>query len=187
MRPGASISEQQELAARVRQGDAVAFERLFRAYYTPLVHFAVHIVGTLPEAEEVVQRVFVNIWRNRAAWAPHVSVAAYLYGAVRNEAVKYSQRRPPAVPLEEAAEMVCDRPHPDQQLVGNDLTELIERLIQELPEQRRLIFTLSRDHGLTYAEIAQSLGISIKTVETQMGRALRQLRERLQAWLNVAP
>jgi RNA polymerase sigma-70 factor (ECF subfamily) len=74
----------------------------------------------------------------------------------------------------------------DHQLFEHELAGLVERLVGELPEQRRLIFSLSRDHGLSYAEIAQALDISIKTVETQMGRALRQLRERVRALWNVS-
>ncbi len=179
--------EDQQLAARVRQGDVAAFEQLFRLYYAPLVHFAVRMVPALSEAEEIVQRVFVSLWRRRAVWSPHVSVAAYLYGAVRNEALKYCQRQRPTVSLEDIENTVSGSVCPDQQLLAGELADLVEQWLSELPTQRRLIFSLSRDHGLSYAEIAQVLGISIKTVETQMGRALRQLRERLQAWLNVAP
>ncbi|CAM3381386.1 RNA polymerase sigma-70 factor [Rhodothermus bifroesti] len=186
MTPRLSAFEQQQLAARVRQGDAVAFEQLFRLYYAPLVHFAARIVGAFPEAEEIVQKVFVNLWQRRTLWVPQASVAAYLYGAVRNEAVKYCQRRPMAASLEAAETLTAESLDPDLQLLGNELAGLIERLVSELPQQRRLIFSLSRDHGLSYAEIAQALGISIKTVETQMGRALRQLRERLKTLLNVS-
>ncbi len=186
MKPQLSAFEQQQLAARVRQGDAGAFEQLFRLYYASLVHFAARIVGTFSEAEEVVQKVFVNLWQRHTLWVPQASVTAYLYGAVRNEAIKHAQRRPPTVSLEAAEAIVSESMGVDHQLFEHELAGLVERLVGELPEQRRLIFSLSRDHGLSYAEIAQVLDISIKTVETQMGRALRQLRERVRALWNVS-
>ncbi|HUF51643.1 MAG TPA: RNA polymerase sigma-70 factor [Longimicrobiales bacterium] len=165
-----------------RTGDDAAFERLFRAEYASLVHFAHRYVRDGAAAEDIVQDVFTSLWQKHAHLITAQGVRAYLFRSVRNRALNHLRsgrvRQRVASSIRAAAESVV-QPVAD----GDDVARLravLHDAVAALPKRRRLIFQLSRDHGLSYAEIAQSLGISIKTVETQMGRALQAMREALE-------
>lgn len=160
--------------------ERAGFEKLFRTHYAPLVTFAAGMVGSADAAEDLVQEVFIAIWRRRADMAPHSIPRAYLYKAVRHRALNTLRHdriaRESAVPAEHSF-----AGSPEDDLLLGELESAVQAAISRLPERARLIFTLSRDQGLTYAEIARVTGVSIKTVETQMGRALRALRQSLAA------
>ena len=173
-------------AERIRRGDRKAFERLFRGQYEALCQFALNYVDRLRVAEDLVQDVFFDLWRERRTLDLKCSLEAYLYGMARNRALKHLRRRrvrtdltrgelrrnaPRAVP--EQADNVLEHQEEEQKA---------KRAIEALPKRRRQVFMLSRRHDLTYAEIAEALGISVKTVETQMSRALKFLRERLKSF-----
>ena len=82
------VDDDQALVARIRAGDDVAFEAMFRHHYRGLLGFARSLVGTMAEAEEIVQDVLAGVWANRGTWTVHAGVAGYLYGAVRNRCVR---------------------------------------------------------------------------------------------------
>lgn len=168
------------LIERIRMGDLAAFEELFRTYYEQLVDFARSHVGSQDVAEDVVQVVFCNVWGLRKQWRPRASVRAYLYGAVRNRCLDYleTERNHERLFLEHG-EHTENEADPARQLEAKELRWAIDRSVAELPERRRQIFVLARDHGLSYAEIAALLGISIHTVDVQLVRATRFLRGRL--------
>lgn len=191
MRPGRSpveeapLPDEQSWARRVRGGEVAALEEAFRAYYARLCSFVRHQVGSAETAEEIVQDVFLRVWEHRTRLDPTGSLRALLYRAARNAALNHIKHReierrwqaqvqsaPP--PLAEGAEA---------QAREHELASAIERAVASLPERCRLVFLLSREQGLSYAEIAQTLAISIKTVETQMGRALKALRASLSNFL----
>jgi RNA polymerase sigma-70 factor (ECF subfamily) len=175
--------------ARVRDGlaPAAAFDELFRALYEPLVRCAYRLTGSLPAAEDVVHEVFLAYWNRPADAAAAVSPRSYLYRAVRNRALNAlrSDRTARTVPLTHAeAELLVDGGradgHSDRDADGADaLTAALARAVGILPERTRLVFTLSREHGMTYPEIGDALGISVLTVETQISRALVTLRQTL--------
>lgn len=176
-------------ARRIREGDGTAFEKLFRAYAAPLCTF-VHQYTNAPEiAEELVQDLFLKLWKGRAQWAPTVSVKSYLYVGARNLALNYLEHE--RVVEAWKHHMLCDgrppQPTPDERLDQKQLRLVIQRAIDKLPERRKLVFTLSRKHGLTYREIATVMDISIKTVETHMHRAFRSLRAQLASYRPATP
>lgn len=168
-------------AERIRCGDQKAFKRLFHLHYEPLCRFACGYVKTMAVAEDLVQEVFLDLWRRRHNWYPDQSGKAYLYGAVRNQALKHLRHMRSRQRMEDEQKR---RPSPVQEtpacvLHHQEVQQAAQQAIDELPERRRHIFILSRQHDLTYKEIAMLLGISVKTVETQVGRALEFLRNRL--------
>ena len=154
------------------------FERLFRTHYAALVAFATGMVGSADAAEDVAQEVFIAVWRRRAEMPPDVVSRAYLYKAVRHRALN-------AIRHERIARQAAEPPEhsfassADRDLIHDEAEAAVRAAISRLPDRARLMFTLSRDEGLTYAEIASVTGVSVKTVETQMGRALRALRHSL--------
>jgi RNA polymerase sigma-70 factor (ECF subfamily) len=169
-----------ELLAAVRGGDRRAFERLFRAWYGSLAEYAARLLGNADTAEDAVQEVFVSVWRRREDLPEFGKLAAYLHRAVRNRALNQMRDQQTAERWATAAEI--DRPpapEADAGVLHAELADTIERAVAELPPRTREVFYLSREKGLTYNEIAAALDISVKTVETLMGRALRALRERL--------
>lgn len=164
--------------ARIAAGDQDAFEQLFRAHYRPLCAFALQYVKDSDRAEDLVQELFTRLWQDRERTSITTSLKAYLFTAVRNRclnAVTASRR------MRVLDEGMDDRVE-DEGRNEDELTERAARVqaaIEGLPEERRKVFRLSRDEGLKYHEIAERLGISIKTVENQMGKALKTLREEL--------
>ena len=166
------------LLAAIAAGDDAAFERLFRAWYARLADHAHRMLHDRDRAEDAVQEVFVALWRGRARLPAADALAGYLHRAVRNRALNQLRHTlghqiDPDGSIETAVAPASDRVE-QQELAG-----AIARAVGALPPRTREIFLLSREQGLTYAAIATTLDISVKTVETLMGRALRALRESL--------
>lgn len=155
------------------------FEKLFRTYYATLVTFAAGMVGSTDAAEDLVQEVFIAIWRRRAEIPPDKVARAYLYKAVRHRALNALRHDRVARESAATSEHSFVVPSAEDDFMHAEAESAMMAAISRLPERARLMFTLSRDEGLTYAEIAGVTGVSVKTVETQMGRALRALRESL--------
>ena len=164
--------------SRIAAGDQQAFERLFREHYRPLCAFAVQYVKDSDRAQDLVQELFTRLWQDRERTSITTSIKAYLFTSVRNRclnAVAATGR------LRSLDEEVDDRIAEDERSEEEhtDRAARVQAAIEALPEERRKVFRLSRDEGLKYQEIADRLGISIKTVENQMGKALKTLREEL--------
>lgn len=163
---------------RIRSGDKQAMEGLFREHYRGLCAFALQYVKDADRAEDLVQDLFFRLWLEREKVNITTSVKAYLFASVRNRclnAVKVQGRMRSLV--EERDEVV-----EEEERAEDEHTERIARVhaaIEALPEERRKVFKLSRYEGLKYHEIAERLGISVKTVDNQMGKALKTLREDL--------
>ena len=184
-RPTATRGEDERaLFARLATGDEEAFDAIFRAWYPPLVRIAEGIVRERAVAEEVVQDVLLEVWRRREVLGNEESPRAYLIRAARNRALNHvrhlrvQQKSAPYIGGRDA-----DAPEGMSRLVEAELDSAVRDAVAGLPPRCREVFELSRVHGLSYAEIARSLEISVKTVEAQMGKALRVLRERLAPWL----
>jgi RNA polymerase sigma-70 factor (ECF subfamily) len=175
---------EQRLIAGVRAGDAAAFESIFRTYAPKLGAFAGRFIGSSEIGAELVQDVFLRVWRDRAAWDVQGTLKAYLFSAVRNRALDYLKHATVESRWAEQArrdEVVASVPvqlAPDSAAM-EDLSVALNRALDGLPERRRLAFLLRFKEGMSYAEIAQLMGTTTKTVENQIARALRMLRARL--------
>lgn len=168
-----------ELVRRIRGGDERALEAVFRAHYAGMAAFVDRFVRANDVAEELVQDVFFKLWRKREELSEIESLRTYLYRAARNTALNWLRRQKLERRwLEEhAGEGEPATTHAaDDDAEGQEVAVAVQEAIHRLPPRCREVFLLSRDGGLTYAEIARTLGISVKTVETQMGRALKSLR-----------
>ncbi len=161
------------------------FDELVRAHYGRLCNFAYRFVRSRDAAEDVVQEVFARLWQQRQQFDVRDPLP-YLYQAVRNRLV--TSRRHELVRARWRAGVEHEERHATDAASDVELADLrraVARAIDALPERCRLIFTMSREQDLSYAEIARVLDISVKTVETQMGRALKALRTRLAGYLAV--
>lgn len=182
--PYVSAMDERELLDRLRRGDESAYESIFRQWYAPLVAMATALLRDRGPAEEVVQDVMLELWRRRDSLTLEQSLRAYLFQASRNRALNYIRRQ--RVEARGEPTIAAAMPTPssaDAEARESELSVAIQEAIAGLPDRCREVFELSRIHGRKYSEIAIELGISVKTVEAQMGKALRVMREKLGAWL----
>lgn len=174
----------------VGRGDIAAFERLFRLLAADLVTFAGSYVDGDDEAEEVVHVVFCWIWEHRFTLPRPTNVRSYLFAAVRNRALNVVRDRRTEAAFREravraaaASNSPTSAPSPDSELAARDIAHALAESLRQMPPRCREVYGLARDHGLSYAEIADALGIAPKTVEIHMSRALAMLRAKLAPWL----
>ena len=167
-----------ELFERIKRRDRASFDALFRRYYTPLCRFSYAMCLSQEDAEESVQDMFVQLWEKAPGMNIEISVKAYLYTSVRNftlNAIKKQQTEQQH--LSEYSEMDTNSHEDDDRITDAQIATLIQSGVNTLPDRCREIFILSKQEGLTYEEIANYLNISEKTIDNQMGIALRKLRE----------
>lgn len=164
--------------------DAAAFEQLFRQFHPSLCRYAFSVLKDVAAAEEAVQDVFVKIWEKRNELVITVSVKAYLYRAVHNNCLNRMDKKKTEVRMDDVPlKVVHHAAAPVADVQSRELEKAIADALQQLPEQCRKVFELSRFGDMKYKEIAAALGISIKTVENQMGKALRIMREQLAPYI----
>lgn len=172
-----SISDP-EIFQCIKKGDEDAFSRLFDGYYTSLCFFAAKFLNDLDLARSLVQQLFVDLWLNREKVEIKQSVKSYLFQSVKNRCIDHLRKEKINIGITAPAYDLNQIPFRD--LVEEaELNDRINTSINKLPEKCREIFLLCRFEGLKYAEIAQKLNISVKTVEMQMGIALKKLRDSL--------
>jgi RNA polymerase sigma-70 factor (family 1) len=162
-----------------REDDYKSFEMIFKRMYRQLCQVSARMVQSHALAEEIVDDVFCNLWGNRKRIQINSSFQAYLLTSVRNKSLdclrKTKHNR--NIALECAADEVSVHEGAQENLVYEELRGQIESAIESLPKQCRTIFRMSREQDMKYKDIADVLQISIKTVDTQMGRALKHLRQ----------
>jgi RNA polymerase sigma-70 factor (ECF subfamily) len=165
--------------------DAGALESLFREHFTGLCQFAAGYVRDDDVAMEIVQDAFVNLWEKRDTIDLSKPVKSYISTSVRNRCLNYLRDHKKfsndLLVLENLShETIYD---PSDRLVETDISKQIAGAIAELPEKCREVFIMSREEHLKYQQIADRLNISVKTVETQMSKALQHMRNRLAEYL----
>lgn len=172
------------LLSGFRRGEQSAFDEIFREWYPRLVLIADRLVGERQVAEDLAQEVFLELWRRRESLALETTVHAYLLQSVRNRSLnhlRHAHVRRKSVP--DVVEMAGSSMPADAEAVAAELAVAIQGAMDALSPRCREVFQMSRERGLKYSEIATQLGISVKAVEAQMGKALRTMREHLAPWL----
>jgi len=174
------MSRDREIVRRIRKGDVKVFETLFRSSYIPLVGYAKKILKDHDSSEEIVQDLFFRMWQNRENLLIESSLNGYLFRAVHNKCLhaiahnrvteKYARDNAMA---EDYVETPSDTLH------YNELQGKIAVILERLPERCGRIFCMNRFEGLKYKEIADRLSLSVKTVEANMGKALKEFRKEL--------
>ena len=172
-----------ELLARLRAGEDEAFAEIFRGAYPGLVVTVTRLLGERALAEEVVQDVLLELWRRRESLLLIGTLGGYLHQAARNRALNRLRHEKMARRGEPYVRPPSASPDADAGAATNELALAVRSAIEALSGPQREVFLMSRDRGLTYQEIASLLGLSVKSVEARMSRALRQLRDQLAPWL----
>ena len=164
--------------------DPAVFTAVFRRFYTPLVRYARRLTGDGASASDVLQDVFAKLWEDRHRITVEVSLQALLYTMVRNRALnlrRRAHRHAPDVDVQDLRDQAGEAPDGSDDAEADELRRHLYRWVSELPPRRAEAFTLSRYHGLSHAEIAALMGVSVRTVDTHILLALRELRRRLDA------
>lgn len=163
------------------------FEELFRAHYKALYAYACTIIQDADQADDIVQNVFFKLWQKKDELSIVQSVKAYLYRSVYNESMNYLKHQQIKTAHKEYSMKTgkLTDATAGNKLIGKELELKIAAALRLLPEQCRTIFQMSRFQDLKYREIAIQLHISVKTVENQMGKALKIMRTQLAEYLPV--
>jgi len=168
--------------------DLKSFESIFREYYQMLCSYAYRFVNDTDTAEEIVQELFYKLWEKRSELQVNSSIKSYLFSAVHNRCLKFIEHRNVEAKYRNYYLLHGSEIDYEQQNSSNvrELQGIIERTLDSLPERCSRIFRLNRFEGLKYNEIAVKLSISVKTVEANMGKALKLLRRNLKHYVEIA-
>lgn len=180
---GYTIETQEEMVyAIARHDDRRAFRQLFDMYYPKLLNYAFFILESGIDAQEVVSSLFVKVWSQRNKLSEVNNLESYLYVSVKNLCYNYIRDNRGVIlqslDSEEYA-FASTQQNPEKQFLDSELKENILEAIDQLPPKCKLIFRMVREDGMKYAEVAQALQLSVKTVEVQMGRAYAKMRTAL--------
>ena len=164
----------------IKDGNIRAFETLFRAYYEPLCRYAYQFVENTETAEEIVQELFYTLWKERQNLQIFTSVNGYLYRSVKNKSLQHLEQKRVREDYRKMyiENAIIETSTPQEDLEYKELEQQIEETLYHLPERRQKIFHMHRVEGKKYNEIARELQISVKTVEAEMSKALRELRDK---------
>lgn len=177
-------NQEKNICESIRNRDKNAFESVFKTYYKHLCSYANQIVADLDISEEIVQEMFFQLWQKRDSLSIETSLKSYLFRSVHNSCLNhikhnkvkqsYSQQI-----LHENNDLLGSQYHMDD---SKELLELIGTAVEKLPTERKKVFIMIRYEDRKYKEVADILGISVKTVENQMGKAMKFLREELKEY-----
>lgn len=177
-------SELNILVEQMVSGDREAFNKIFRRFYAPSMRFCYRFVADTDVAAEIVQDLFVKLWMGREKLSINTSFESYLLRSIRNSAITYinKERSHAETNLKVYGDQI-ENNDPSEELQSKNLEASYRAVLAAMPEKRREVFLASRYEGLKYAEIAEKLGVSLKTVEAHMGAAIKQLKEGLKEFI----
>ncbi len=187
MTSGKNISEDFYLLEKLRQGDEKAFETLYNTYWQSLLNMAIHRIGSREIAREIIQDVFASLWQRRQELTINTSFAAYLHTALKYKVLDYMRSQNVRHKYVNEIKRAVTPFHnaTAETIAYQDLSSALHKKISQLPEKCRQVFTLSRLDHYSTKEIADKLHISPKTVENQIGKALRLLRLSMKEFLSA--
>lgn len=169
----------------IKASDTEAYEVLFKAEYENVKYFIRHYVHDEPESEDLAQEVFATLWTGRDRIDPQRNIRSFLFTIARNKALNHlsSLRTRLTDPLEKASVNLSIESLGSEAIVSRidamDMKRIIDMVYEKMPELTRRIFVMNRDENMTYEEIAASTGLTVKKVEYNMVKALKQFRSKL--------
>ena len=171
---------EKDIFKKIKAGDEIAFKKLFKAYYTRLYVFAFKYVKDKDTAEEIVHDILVGLWEKRRHLEITTSISAYLYTSTKNRSLNYISKYQNHTEFnDDISRNMSYSMQQQQELTDGEIKSALIAAVAKLPKRCGEIFTLCKFEGLSYKEIAEYFNIANKTVEAQMGIALRNLRKTL--------
>jgi len=173
-----------QLLLSLKNGDTGAFTEIYERYWARLLAYTMGVVRQQPAAEDIVQELFISIWRRRQTLDIEHALSTYLYNSARYATLRYIETNSKYLDyIQRLGARIAgedtDASGVEAEIFGRELEGQIDKIIQELPEKMREVFILSRRHHLSYKEIAERLSISEETVRKQVYKSLQILRSRL--------
>lgn len=170
-----------DLALGIKKGDSRSFNLLYNKYSKKVYCFSLGYLKSESDAEEMMQSIFVKIWENRKDLREDLSINSFIFTITKNRILNVIRKRNNARTYIDYCKKhrYSDNEQTEDKVYYNDLKHRADKAIEELPPRRKQIYKLSREKGLTYKEIADEMGISIKTVENQMVSALKYLKKEI--------
>jgi len=177
----------EDLMLRLKSGELEAFNVLMKRHKDSVLNFCYRLTGHREEAEDITQEVFIRLFKSAESYYPKARFTVFLYTIARNLCLNYldrERRRPDMLSLDEGVEAVekvhSKQPLPSEELERKMIMQTIEKAINGLPENLRIVFVLSLYGGLKYREIAELLDCPLGTVKSRMAEACRRLRRKLE-------
>lgn len=181
------MTDEQSILEQFAAGSHAAFRVLFMRYHPKVYYFVLGLVKSEDDAEDLTQEIFLKLWTHRSRFVEVRTFGSYLYVLAKHTAFNYmASHRISPQGLEEGMEDVgkqADTPY--EELVAKDLRLLVDMVVDSMPAQRKTIYRMSRDEGLSNAEIAERLQLSKKTVENHLNLVLKELRNAMLTLLAV--
>lgn len=178
------FEDNHNITTQIREGNLEAFEKVFKEFYPQLCLYALRFVKTKDLSEEIVQDLFCQIWENRKNLNIHTSIKAYLYRSTYHNALQVLRKKGSQNKYKEYLKyQFNENESSSNKLEEKEINKIVQQTLSSLPQRCGIIFKMSRFEGLKYQEIAQKLSISIKTVEANMGKALKAFRHNLKDYM----
>jgi RNA polymerase sigma-70 factor (ECF subfamily) len=168
------------LLIKIREGDAKSFEILFKSYYLPLLYYSVGITGRAEISEEIVQDLFYYLWKNRTELKITKNIKSYLFNSIRNKSIDYYRKRKYQESSSDNLESLNrtnNEASPLERMEAAELEAIIKGGLEKMPTRRRDIFLMHRVGNKKYDEIATAFSVSVKTIEAEIGKAIRLLKK----------
>lgn len=182
-------SEQvKELLIRIGQGDEGAFGRLFNFYYPKLIQLALAFVPGIVPAQELISDLFYKIIKNPQTLKNVKDFDNYIFIAIKNQSYTYQKKNKPTATLDSVEGkgdyIISDLRNPENSLITDELFRIVEQVVFDFPPKRKAVFLLVKEEGKKYNEVAEIMGISVKTVELHMSLALKTLKKSIRGYMN---
>jgi RNA polymerase sigma-70 factor (ECF subfamily) len=178
------------LQSQVAIGDTRAFRQIFDALFSNLTKFSFSFVHSKEAATEIADELFVQLWIKRADIMKINDLRVYLYTATKNASLNYISKKAKQIevePYENLIVQMTDVVSPEQIMITKEMLQKIKEAVDSLPPRCKLIFKFVREDGLSYSEVAEILGLSIKTIDAQMVIAVARIRGKLMNVIETSP
>jgi len=178
------------LQSQVAIGDTRAFRQIFDALFSNLTKFSFSFVHSKEAATEIVDELFVQLWIKRADIMKINDLRVYLYTATKNASLNYISKKAKQIevePYENLIVQMTDLVSPEQIMITKEMLQKIKEAVDSLPPRCKLIFKFVREDGLSYSEVAEILGLSVKTIDAQMVIAVARIRGKLMNVIETSP
>lgn len=182
-----SIQIETKTLEALRNGDHRAFEKVFVNYYNRIRSFIFGYIKSESDAEELAEDLFVNLWINRSSIDVSKSFNAYLHTIARNTSINFLKHKYLHEVCLDQIQCFEHSSSSEEDFIAKELGLLLDRVVSKMPEQRRTIYVLSRNEGLSNSEIAERLGTTKRNVESQLSLALKEIRKTILLCLVVFP
>ena len=170
--------EQRIILQKIAKGDQESFKKLFLSFWNRLFHFAFAIVKSKDSSEEIVEDVFIKIWKSRENLARIENIKVYLYTAVKNTSLNYISKKAKesiTEPFDHIDIELSESQDPEKIMITSEMFSRLKEAVDTLPPRCKIIFKLIREDGLKYKEVAEILNISVNTIDAQMAIAVKRI------------